>query len=377
VKIKNINLKKAMSRFTRGSEDISRVLETNFPEGISNHLPFWEGVHTIRNIATQDTFNPKKPKVFELNEYNITKGYVEANNAKVIHILSSKQKLIKPIMASYYHAVADDLAEIVYALQKYPDAELVIDVSDIRGNLGEKSWDFVGFFLKCLDDKKIKYTLVELSKFDVIYIDNFTLLSFPFHSGARLDMLAEFFNQYVTNPKEIPYRKVFVSRGKMPWRKDTEHAENFSFKHDNRIEEHSKIDKVFEDLGFEIICPEDFQDFQEQLDFFHSVKTLASLTSSGIVNAVFMPPGGTVIEVVTPLITKSPVVSNQYLTKHKIDPSDYEIDINTVQEIHMFYHNLAFLRGHTYVGIPNYFRDSGKVRNFIENNEALKEMFQK
>jgi hypothetical protein len=377
VKTKNTNLRKAISRFTRGSEDISRVLETNFPEGTSNHLPFWSGVHTIRNTSITDNFNPQKPKVFELTEYNITKGYVEANNAKVIHFLGPKQKLVKPIMASYYHAIADDLAEIVYAIQKYPDAELIIDVSDVRGNLGQDSWDFIGFFLKCLDNKKIKYTLVELSKFDVIYMENFTLLSFPFHSGARLDLLAEFFNHYVTKPKQVPYRKVFVSRKKMPWRENTEHAENFSFKHDNRIDDHSKIEKVFEDLGFEVMYPEDFKNFQQQLDFFYSVKTLASLTSSGIVNAVFMPPGGTIIEIVTPLITKSPIVSNEYLKEHNIDPSDYEIDINTVQEIHMFYHNLAFMKEHAYVGIPNYFRDSDKVKNFIENNEALKEMLAK
>jgi ankyrin repeat protein len=90
-----------------------------------------------------------------------------------------------------------------------------------------------------------------------------------------------------------------------------------------------------------------------------------------------MPPGGTIIEIVTPLITKSPIVSNEYLKEHNIDPSDYEIDINTVQEIHMFYHNLAFMKEHAYVGIPNYFRDSDKVKNFIENNEALKEMLAK
>jgi hypothetical protein len=157
----------------------------------------------------------------------------------------------------------------------------------------------------------------------------------------------------------------------------TLNAENFSYPNDNRIDDHSKIEKIFLDLGFEIVYPEDFNNFQEQLDFFYSVKSLASITSSGIVNAVFMPPGGNIIEIVTPLITQSPVVSNEYLKKHNVNPTDYEIDINTVQEIHMFYHNLAFFKDHTYIGIPNYSRDSDKLQAFIDNNKILKEMLEK
>jgi hypothetical protein len=371
------SIKKIVSRFVRGSEDISRVLETNFPEGVSNHLPFWEGTHTIKNSYLDDDFNPNRSRIFELTDKNVTRGYVAAENAKVIHFLSPKQKLIKTITASYYHSIADDLAEIVYGINRYPNAELILDLSDIRSALDSKTWDFVGFFLKCLDKKKIKYTLVELSKFDVVYINNFTLLSFPFHSGARLDMLSDFFKKHVSNPKQRPYRKVYVSRGKMPWKENSKNAENFSYPNDNRIDDHSKIEKIFSDLGFEIVYPEDFNNFQEQLDFFYSVKSLASITSSGIVNAVFMPPGGNIIEIVTPLITQSPVVSNEYLKKHNVNPTDYEIDINTVQEIHMFYHNLAFFKDHTYIGIPNYSRDSDKLQAFIDNNKALKEMLEK
>jgi hypothetical protein len=372
-----INFRKKISRFKRQDRDISRVLETNFPEGVSNHLPFWEGIHTIKNITETDVFNPKKLKIFELNEKTVTRGYVDADNAKAIHFISPRKKFIKTIVASYYHAIADDLAEIVYVIDKYPNAELIINVADIRGGLSKPEWDFVGFFLRCLDDKKVKYTLVELSKFDVIYMNNFTMLTFPFHSGARLDMLSDFFKKYVSNPKQKAYRKVYVSRGKMPWRDQSENAVNFSYQDDNRIDNHQKIEKIFVDLGFEIVYPEDFKTFQDQLDFFYSVKTLASLTSSGIVNAVFMQPGGNIVELVTPLITQSPVVNDVYLMENGIDPKDYELDLNTVQEIHMFYHNLAFFKEHTYIGIPNYFRSSDKIQKFIDSNPSLKEMLEK
>lgn len=365
------------ANFVRGSNDLSRVLETNFPEGLSNNIPFWEGLHTIKNNYIFDEFNPKKSRIFDITDKNITRGYVDATDAKVIHFLGPRKKLIKPIVSSYYHAIADDLAEIVYSFEKYPNAELILDVSEIRGSLDEPSWDFIGFFLKCLDKKKIKYTLVELIKFDVVYIDNFALLTFPFHSGARLDLLSDFFKQHVSNPKQKPYRKVYVSRGKMPWKGDSTDAQNFSYKNDNRIDDHSKIEKIFAELGFEIVYPEDFKNFQEQLDFFYSVKTMASLTSSGIVNALFMPAGGTIVEIVTPLITRSPVVHNEYLKSHDIRPVEYELDVNTVHEIHMFYHNLAFLKEHAYVGIPNYSRKSNLINNFINSNKDLKEMLSK
>jgi hypothetical protein len=372
-----IDFRKKISRFKRQERDITRVLETNFPEGISNHLPFWEGIHTIKNIEEHDVFNPNRLKIFELNEKTVTKGYVDADNAKAIHFISPRKKLIKTIVASYYHAIADDLAEIVYALDRYPNSELIINVGDIRNGLSRPDWDFIGFFLRCLDDKKVKYTLVELSKFDVIYMNNFTMLSFPFHSGARLDMLSDFFKKYVTKPKQKPYRKVFVSRGKMPFREPSKDAINFSYKDDNRIDHPQKIEQVFRDLGFEIIFPEDFTSFQDQLDFFYSVKTLASVTSSGIVNAVFMQPGGTIVELSTPLITQSPVVNDKYLMDNGIDPKDYTLDVNTVQEIHMFYHNLAFFKGHAYVSIPNYYRDTEKIKAFIDANAPLKEMLEK
>jgi hypothetical protein len=83
------------------------------------------------------------------------------------------------------------------------------------------------------------------------------------------------------------------------------------------------------------------------------------------------------IELVTPLITQSPVVSNDYLKNSGIDPKEYELDLNTVQEIHMFYHNLAFFKEHTYIGIPNYFRSSDKIREFIDTNKGLKEMLER
>jgi hypothetical protein len=90
-----------------------------------------------------------------------------------------------------------------------------------------------------------------------------------------------------------------------------------------------------------------------------------------------MQPGGTIVEISTPLITKSPIITKEYLMEKGINPEDYDLDINVVQEIHMFYHNLAFFKEHAYISIPNYFRDSDRIKSFIDANKPLKELLEK
>ena len=169
-----------------------------------------------------------------------------------------------------------------------------------------------------------------------------------------------------------PFRKLFISRKMQGDKEDIYDAQNFSYHNDNRIDNHEELEKIFLDLGFEIVDTEVFSDFNDQIKLFKEAKIVASLTSSGIANALFMNNGSTLVEIVTPLITQSPLASSYYFEEVGIDPTDYELDINLVQEVHMFYHNLAFFKDHLYVGIPNYTRESAKIKEFIEAHPTLK-----
>lgn len=363
-------VRKIFSNFRKDAAIVARVMETNFPQ--SNSLKFFEDIYTVRIKETEEArFNPDKLRFFEFETQDMVRGYLDAADAKKLNLISKKQKLVKNISASYYHAVADDLAEIVYASTLYPDAEIIINLQEIEPDIQRKHWDVIGFFLDCLKARGIKYTLINIAKFDVIYINNFAQLQFPFASGAKLDLLSDFFNDFITD-KVKPFRKVFISRSDIRWKEDMEEAKTFSYPNDNRIDSHEAIEKLFESMGFQVVTSAQFKNFQEQVDFFSSVKILASLTSSGLANAIFMPPGGTVIEVATPLIVQSPLVDSETLKAYELDPKSFDIDINVVQEIHMFYHNLSLYKNHLYMSIPNMTRSTEEIEQFINDNPILK-----
>lgn len=367
-----INLRKYFSLFGRTHHFITRVLETNIPLGYGQNLVYRDGLHTIKNIETEEREkNPRKGGFYELLDNNIVKGYLSTKDKSSFHIINENKKIVKVISLSYYHALLDDLAEIIYALTFYPKAEVILEISNVSSALNLPHMNFFGYFLDRLAEEKIKYQLVDASKYDLLYINNFAVAQFPFHSGGRLDLLNTFMTRK-TDKYEKPFRKIFISRKLQGIKPDTKDAENFSYPNDNRIDDHKCLEQIFIDLGFEILDAELIPDFKEQMKMFKEAKVVASLTSSGLSNAIFMPDGGILVEVVTPLITQSPLVNSDYFEEIGVDPKDYEVDLNVVQEVHMFYHNLAFFKNLMYVGIPNYTREHQKVREFIESHPTLK-----
>lgn len=372
MKISN-KIKKAYTIFDRGN-GISRVLETNIPQGYNNHLPYHDGIHTVIFPEYQPELNRHMAKGLS---FEIMDGFNDyGSEDSKIHFLGKSKKLFKTLVKSYYHVVADDLAEIVYALSiSEKNTELILDITDIRDLLDKPEWDLIKFFLSCLDKEKVKYTLVDLSKVEAMYIENFTILLFPFHSGARLNILSDFLQKHIGYeiPK-TPNRKIFISRAHTNYSELGENSKNFSYPNDSRIDDHYKLEKIFTDLDFEVIYAESIQSFEEQISIFSSAKIVAGLTGSGLTNALFMKPGGILLEISTPLITHSPLISGPYFEENNIDPKEIALDPNLVQEIHLFYHNLAFFQDLFYISISNMERSHELVRERIESYPGLKDL---
>jgi hypothetical protein len=75
-----------------------------------------------------------------------------------------------------------------------------------------------------------------------------------------------------------------------------------------------------------------------------------------------MQPGGSMFEIVTPLVVAVP-------------PPDAPKDITNpffVQEIHNFYKNLAYYQDHTYACVQNPTRSFEEFKEKIESNPKLK-----
>lgn len=351
-------LEKAKSILDISQENISFVLQTQYAPESPRIMPFYEGIYTIKNIGMDiDTG-------FKLAEANMVKGFFEANGQTQVNFISNRRKLFKSFTASFYHIFLDDFSQIILAMELYPDAELIFDISAIKPSLNEQSWDFFKTFLTILRENNKKFTLIELSNYEIVYINNFSLIKFPYQSGLKADIVYDFFKQHVKDKKIKPHKKVFVSRTKVASKMPKQPFGKLNFLTDERIDDHVMIENFFKDRGFEIIYPEDFDNFEDQLNFFYSVKTIASLTSSGLANSCFMQPGGEVIELMSPMLVNHPILRHE----------ETVVSDSVVVEIHSFYQHLCFLKNHLYIGIPNYSRSAQDVISYCNSNATIKEI---
>lgn len=347
--------------FTRARKDRVTTIEASVRTYDDIALAYYDGMYTVKNINP-----PTSDDLFYFFPSNIVPGYLESSHAKTMSLINGRKKLIKSICNSFYHAVLDDLSEILYALSKHPDHDLIIDISDIYHSLyaPNAEWDFFNFFVQTLKENGTDVKLVQLKQYDIIYIDNFRLLEFVYESGKKSNLIYEFIAKKVSDPSVKPTKNVFVSRAAIPPRDDIDpkHSQGLSYVNDRRMDDHIALENYFADLGYEIVHAEKFASFQQQIDYFYSAKTIASITGSGLTNAAFMQPGGTMFEIVTPLVVTVP-------------PPGAAKDITNpfyVQEVHNFYKNLAFYQDHTFACVQNSSRSFEEFKQKIEGDPKLK-----
>lgn len=325
-------------------------------------LGYYEGIYTVRNVVAETSDD----LFYFMENVNMVSGYIDANSEKTLSILSNKKKLVVSMVNSFYHTVLDNMSEIIFAIEGYPDHEVIIDISETQGDFGNNlNSNFIYhnvflYFLETLKMKKIKYRLVSLKDYEIIYINNFRVISYEFDTIQKADVVYEFFKERLSNPLATPHRKIFLSRSLAIGREYD--APTLKYSNDNRIDDHQKLEELFISMGYEIVRTEELSSFQQQLDLFYETKVLASITGSGLANAAFMQRGQTLIEIVTPLVV--PV-------GHPGRPKDIT-DPYYVQELHNFYKNLAFYKDHTYFGIHNETRSFETLKNTIENDTNIK-----
>lgn len=349
---------KPRSLFRRASESEVFDLMGISKGKVENPLPFNGGLFTIKKIEGGE------PALFVINEKNMIDGYIHADKtAKTLDLTSNTHKTLLLCAGSFYHFFLDDVSSILEAMQQYPDNEIIVDISRVDELMGQEDGSFTFFFefIELLKFYKIKHKVVKLVDFDIVYINDFYVANYKTVSSLRGQNIYEFFGPYVKDTEQKPFRNVYVSRRRQDesYRKHKIFDEKTGFSYDGlRIDDEVALEKTFVDLGFEVVYPEDFNGFDEQVNFFYSVKTIASLTSSGLTNAVFMQPGGTMIEIVSPVIAKP------------ISPDGVADPLQ--KGIHNFYKDISFLKEHTYIAIQNPNFKFEDVRNTIESNEKLK-----
>jgi hypothetical protein len=347
--------------FTRRRTNTVKTLEMSDIDQYAQ-LKYYDGVYTIRNVVEETSDD-----LFYFDEnVNMISGYIDSSSKKTLSILGNRKKLVVSMVNSFYHSLLDNISEVIYAIESYPKHEVIIDFSETEYNFENiDHQDFVYhnvflYFLETLKAKKIKYRLVNLKQYEVIYMNNFRVVGYLFDTIQKADTVYEFFKSRISNPEVKPHRKIFLSRSLTTGREYD--APTLTCSNDNRIDDHEKLDDFFASMGYEIVRTEQLGSFQEQLDLFYQAKVLASITGSGLANAAFMQPGQTLIEIVTPLVVP---VGSPGRKKDITDPY-------YVQELHNFYKNLAFYKNHTYLGIHNETRSFKTLKNTIENDPKIK-----
>jgi len=287
---------------------------------------------------------------FILEEFYSDKHYIELKENKlslrypmftdkpktnnVIDLVSNNKKCIISLIPNYYHFIVENVGYILSMIELHPTIEFIFH----RSFYEKDQPDYITYFLNKLTDDKIKYSIINFDDPIEICINNFYVgegcrkLSYP-------KTLYKFFKKDILDVNVEPFRKVYLSR------KITENKRNIDIQ---RITNHDEIEKLFIELGFEIIQSEEFKSFKDQLNYFYETKMLISITGAGLGNMIFMQPRQTIIELFTPLIFEK--------NNH---------------QLHFFHHLNATAKNHTYISIANIDKDFKSIKNKILLDDTL------
>lgn len=314
---------------------------------------------------TQQIRLPGGSAYIEISAFHATEQTLIDKEDKVLSLISDTKKLVTTMHPSFYHFYIDFVGRIVDQLEKHPDLEIIIHrPTPIPGDSLLGSY-IASSFLETLDAKGIKYSVYNLSEYNILEINNVYLFSNVNAPKDYASAVFNFFSDYVRNPGVTPHRDIFLSRRQMGNRTYPSVPEWAWANHDNRIDNHDKIEEYFSSLGYEIIVPENLNSFEEQINTFYEARTLVSTTSSGLTNAVFMQPGQTVIELVTPLVVHVP---NDDASTDQHFVEQWRIQ----EELHHFYSLIALHKKHKFLMLGNKYRSSQEVMDQIEGDDFLK-----
>jgi hypothetical protein len=250
---------------------------------------------------------------------------------------------------------------VLRCLEQYPGAEVIIDYSRLKldyayGVLSDSS--YYGLFLEILKNNKVEYKTVCSMHYGGMVIDNFYRLDQANRTNDPTSIIYRETRSYITNKDVVPDKVVYLSRTNYNNLESprTDLKPGTLFKTAERIVNEKILEDYLRDNGVEIIVPEHFSSFQEQIDYFSKVKTIISVTSSGLTNSIFMKPESNVIEITTPLLIST------FFNDGMWDAMD---------ELHHLYELISFEKNHKRFSIPNQTRQAEDIVEYFKRNNIL------
>jgi hypothetical protein len=274
----------------------------------------------------------------------------DQNTLKILDIPeldSDELKVLFYVHDKFYHFFADTLPFLLKLYNLDPKIRFVLY---IKKSEHINSEPFLEVLFEVLEHLDAKWTVLESvyedQFFPVCKIRNFIQTDervFNLHGAISLKDTArgvELLKSKYLSELEVkaPWRKIYIPIQTSSDFGDV-YAEGGSYIDDARMYDPEKLEQYFVDSGYDVVVPErDFSSIAEQMKFMSEVKVLASVSSSSLTNAIFMAPGGVVIEVAAEI-----VVPNVVGTDGRV---------RTKQEIPLEFYKLSFGMGHTHIMVP-------------------------
>jgi hypothetical protein len=260
-------------------------------------------------------------------------------------------KCVVRLSQRYYHTFMQTLGIILQEFNKNKDTHFFIIIESPSHLLLE---NHILFFINTLKSQDIKYTLLDLGHYK-LQGHSFLIKDFYYYDYPQLT------DTFVTNLYNVskkyhfegePFRKVYCSRKKTKYQTGSaiygnRDPKTLPIKDDSeRLSGELELENYLLSKGFEVICPEDFDNFEDQIRYFSSIKTLVSPTGAGLTSMCFMKEGSQLVELTIPMLVQGSI------------------------SLHNHYSSMAWAKKLVYFSIPS-MRSAKEVIDTIENNSIL------
>lgn len=310
-------------------------------------------IDLVKHVYREKTYivRNKGMEFFEGSTFEDLKKDCGADELKLLDIpelLTEELKVLIDVSDTFYHFFTETLPLIVKLHRVDPSIRFVLYV--------RKSWrletdSFIDVLFDVLEELDAKWTVLDIHHedfFPACRIRNFLRTDpsvFNFHASTSLADISRaallLQQKYLGSVDTTPWRKIYIPYSpKNPTGFGSVYIKNGSYRDDARMNDEWKIQQYFLDAGYEVIMTK--QEFEaggiaEQIRFMSEVAVLASISSSGLTNMLFMQPGGKVVELAAEVVVPSHTGPDGLVrTKQSVPP----------------YYQLSFGMGHTHVMVP-------------------------
>lgn len=318
------------------------------------------------NIDTQDIAcnAGKLIKILDNRDSNNDYDYVD---------ISDTLKIIIPIGYGPFHLHFDTINTFFTMYNLYPDAKFIF-FSNVIDKTSKSIYDFFVFFL---DDNRVDHVILSDKQEYLFRLNNF-ITKASYHNFYHTDenLILKYFKKYLKSNNVIPNNMVYLDRSSIHQiHREYDSLGNFNNMSTNtsaRINDDDIIKQYFIDNKYDVVVPEtDFSDYIEQINYFYSVKTIASITSSGLSNMCLMQKNGIVFEILTTVVSDASItpISDDYRPYIENKRS------HRYEEIHPLYHFMSYIFDHNYYAISNKTKSSYDLIEKIEKSSIKKVIF--